>query len=55
MQRFLNDPDDIVDETVRGFVRAHADLVKLHPENHRVVLSHQAGEQGRVGVVTGGG
>jgi dihydroxyacetone kinase len=31
MQRFLNDPDDIVDETVRGFVRAHADLVKLHP------------------------
>jgi dihydroxyacetone kinase-like protein len=55
MQRFLNDPNDLVDETVRGFVRAHADLVKLHPENHRVVLSQQAGEPGRVGVVTGGG
>lgn len=55
MQRFLNDPDDIVDETVRGFVRAHADLVRLHPDNPRVVVSHAAGEAGRVGVVTGGG
>ena len=24
MQRFLNDPDDVVDETVRGFVKAQA-------------------------------
>ncbi len=55
MQRFLNDPDAIVDETVRGFVRAHPDLVRLHPDNPRVVLSLRAGEPGRVGVVTGGG
>lgn len=55
MQRFVNNPDDIVDETVRGFVKAHADLVKIHPENERVVLSHRAGEAGRVGIVTGGG
>lgn len=55
MQRFINDPDDIVDETVSGFVRAHADLVRLHPDNPRVVLSLKAGEPGRVGVVTGGG
>lgn len=25
MQRFTNNPDDIVDETLRGFVRAHSD------------------------------
>ncbi len=55
MQRFVNNPDDIVDETVRGFIKAHADLVKLHPEHDRVVLSHQAGQRGRVGIVTGGG
>lgn len=55
MQRFLNDPDAVVDETVRGFVRAHADLVRLHPGNPRVVLSRGAGEAGRVGIVTGGG
>ena len=55
MQRFLNDPDAIVDETVAGFVRAHADLVRLHPDNPRVVVSRRAGEPGRVGIVTGGG
>ena len=30
MQRFLNDPDDVVDETVRGFVKAHGAIVRLH-------------------------
>jgi dihydroxyacetone kinase-like protein len=55
MQRFLNDPDDVVDETVAGFVRAHSDMVRLSAENPRVVLSNWAGTSGRVGVVTGGG
>lgn len=55
MQRFVNNPDDMVDETVAGFVRAHADLLHLHPDNPRVVLSNTAGERNRVGVVTGGG
>ncbi|WP_422071067.1 dihydroxyacetone kinase subunit DhaK [Tranquillimonas rosea] len=55
MQRFKNDPDDIVDETVRGFVRAHRDLVRLHPANDRVVVAKDAPGAGRVGIVTGGG
>ncbi|RYH09414.1 dihydroxyacetone kinase subunit DhaK [Tropicimonas sp. IMCC6043] len=55
MQRFLNNPDDIVDETVAGFVRAHEDLVRLDAENVRVVVSQFAPEKGRVGIVTGGG
>lgn len=55
MQRFLNNPDDIVDETVAGFVRAHSDLVRLDPDNPRVVISRSAPQQGRVGIVTGGG
>lgn len=55
MQRFLNNPDDIVDETVAGFVRAHRDLVRLSPDNARVVVSQSAPQQGRVGIVTGGG
>lgn len=55
MQRFTNDPDDIVDETVRGFVKAHGDLVRLHPDNPRVVMSRAAPQTGRVGIVTGGG
>lgn len=55
MQRFFNNPDDIVDETVAGFVRAHRDMVKLAPDNNRVVMSNWAGTPGRVGIVTGGG
>ena len=55
MQRFLNNPDDIVDETVAGFVRAHSDLVRLDPANRRVVVSQSAPGAGRVGIVTGGG
>lgn len=55
MQRFINDPDNLVDETVAGFVRAHSDLVRLDPENDRVVVSTTAPRPGRVGIVTGGG
>jgi dihydroxyacetone kinase-like protein len=55
MQRFVNDPDDLVDETVRGFVRAHSDLVRLDSVNPRVVVSVDAPRAGKVGVVTGGG
>ncbi|MDV7145575.1 dihydroxyacetone kinase subunit DhaK [Tropicimonas sp. TH_r6] len=55
MQRFINNPDDIVDETVRGFVKAHDDLVRLDPDNARVLISKHAGAEGRVGIVTGGG
>jgi dihydroxyacetone kinase len=55
MQRFINNPDDIVDETVAGFVRVHDDLVRIDPANPRVVLSASAPRQGRVGIVTGGG
>lgn len=55
MQRLFNDPDDIVDETVSGFVRAHAHLVTLSTQNPRVVLAKGCGETGRVGIVTGGG
>ena len=55
MQRFVNDPDDIVDETVRGVVRAHADRLRIHPENPRVVVAADAPVEGKVGIVTGGG
>ena len=54
MQRFINNPDLVVDDTVRGFVKAHSDLVKLG-DNPRVVAYAQAPIQGKVGVVTGGG
>ncbi|WP_077533495.1 dihydroxyacetone kinase subunit DhaK [Massiliimalia massiliensis] len=53
MQRILNNPDNIVDEMLSGFVKAHPDLVET-TENQRVLKSVESTE-GRVGVVTGGG
>jgi phosphoenolpyruvate---glycerone phosphotransferase subunit DhaK len=55
LQRFINNPDDIVDETVRGFLRAHGDRVRLDPANSRVVVAGDAPVKGKVGIVTGGG
>lgn len=55
MRRFLNDPDEIVDETVRGFLRAHAGRVRAHDGNPRVVVAAGAPVAGKVGIVTGGG
>lgn len=54
MQRFINDPDFIVDDTVRGFVKAHADLVKLGG-NPKVVAAANAPTSDKVGVIAGGG
>lgn len=53
MQRILNNPDDIVDEMLKGFLKVHADIVEP-TENPRVVKAKNIPE-GKVGVVTGGG
>jgi dihydroxyacetone kinase-like protein len=54
MQRFINNPDEVVEDTVRGFVKAHSGTVRL-AENPRVVVAKNAPHAGKVGVITGGG
>lgn len=53
MQRILNNPDNIVDEMLEGFLKAHSDIVET-TENSRVVKEKNIPE-GKVGVITGGG
>lgn len=53
MQGIWNDPDDIVDEMLQGFVRVHEDIVE-RTDNPRVIKAKNIPE-GKVGVVTGGG
>ncbi len=59
MQRILNNPDNIVDEMLDGFVKCHSDIVKrvkTSEDNARgVVAAVDAPKAGKVGVVTGGG
>jgi dihydroxyacetone kinase-like protein len=54
MNRIFNDPDLMVEDAVRGYVKAHKDLVSV-TGNPRVVKVNSAPKAGKVGVVTGGG
>jgi dihydroxyacetone kinase-like protein len=53
MQRILNNPDNIVDEMLKGFVKVHSDIVKA--ANNPRVITRVNIPAGKVGVVTGGG
>ncbi len=54
MQRFINNPDEVVEDTVKGFIKAHSAIVRL-AQNPRVVVAKDAPHAGKVGVITGGG
>jgi phosphoenolpyruvate---glycerone phosphotransferase subunit DhaK len=54
MQKIINNPQDVVDEMLEGFVKAHPDLI-AKTENERVLKFKDAPVDGRVGIVTGGG
>jgi dihydroxyacetone kinase-like protein len=53
MQRILNDPDNIVDEMLKGFLKAHPDIAA--PAENPRVLKRADMPKGHVGVVSGGG
>lgn len=53
MQRILNNPDDIVDEMLKGFLKTHNGIVEA-TANPRVVKAKNM-KEGKTGVVTGGG
>ncbi|NMR19612.1 dihydroxyacetone kinase subunit DhaK [Cellulomonas fimi] len=54
MKKLINDPQDVVRESVEGFGLAHADLVTVNPDP--LVVSRAGGPvAGKVGLVSGGG
>ncbi|MBE0689341.1 MAG: dihydroxyacetone kinase subunit DhaK, partial [Anaerolineae bacterium] len=54
MQRLINDPNHVVEDMLKGFVKSHPDLVAA-TSNPRVLKYARAPVPGKVGVVTGGG
>ncbi len=54
MQKFINDPQTVVDEMLTGFLKAHPDLI-APTGNERVLKYKNAPVRGKVGIVTGGG
>ena len=54
MKKLINDVPDVVDETLDGFARAHADIVMVS-HDPRFVSRAGGPVQGKVGLVSGGG
>ena len=54
MQKIVNDPSMVVDETLEAFVKVHKDIVTT-TENERVIKYVKAPIKGKVGIVAGGG
>jgi len=54
MKKFINDPFDVVDEMLDGFVDVYGRYVRKLP-NARALVRADAPVQGKVGVITGGG
>ncbi|HEY8001073.1 MAG TPA: dihydroxyacetone kinase subunit DhaK [Solirubrobacterales bacterium] len=54
MKKFLNDPDEIVEESVAGLAAAHGDLLRYDAEA-RIIVRSDAPVADKVGLVSGGG
>lgn len=54
MQRIINNPDLVVEDMLKGFVKNHRDIAAA-TDNPRVLKYINAPVEGKVGVVTGGG
>src|SRR5512147_835330 len=54
MKKLINDPEQVVDEALRGFAVAHLDLVRVFFAPNYVVRA-DAPVSGKVGIVSGGG
>ena len=55
MQRIINDPNMVVEDMLKGFAKCHKDILHVSEHNERVIVSNTAKQEGKVGIVTGGG
>lgn len=55
MKKFMNDPQDFVDEFLDGLVLAYPRHFTRHPADGRVITRAAPATDGHVGIVTGGG
>ena len=55
MKKLINDPKNVVEEMIDGYVKAHPEYVKQMEENERSLITAQTLAKGKVGVLIGGG
>lgn len=54
MKKLINRPEDVIRETLEGMALAHADLLRVDPEQ-QLIVRKGAPISGKVGIVSGGG
>lgn len=54
MKKFINSPASVLDESLLGFAKAHADIVQLHSHPY-FITRVQATKAGKVALISGGG
>lgn len=55
VKKFLNDPDDVVDEMLEGATKAHAAYLAPIKTSNRALVARHGPRPGKVGLVIGGG
>jgi dihydroxyacetone kinase-like protein len=55
MKKLINNPTNVVDEMIEGYVKAFPQYVKQLPENKRSLVTAKETRQGKVGILIGGG
>jgi len=55
MKKFLNKPEDFVDEMIKGIIAAHPDQLTYVENDLRCVVKSGEKKKGKVGLATGGG
>jgi phosphoenolpyruvate---glycerone phosphotransferase subunit DhaK len=55
MKKLINDPKNVVEEMIDGYVKAHPNYIKRLEENDRALVSTKTKEDGKVAILVGGG
>mgnify|MGYP006286932179 CR=1 FL=1 len=55
MKKIINKPNEVVEDSLKGFLKANVEHVSYYKKNSRVVLSAYNYDKPKVGVVSGGG
>ncbi|WP_088052436.1 dihydroxyacetone kinase subunit DhaK [Virgibacillus dakarensis] len=55
MKKLLNDPNDVVEEMLEGYVKAYPNHVRQLPKNKRSLVTAKVTPENKVGVIIGGG
>ena len=55
MRKIINRPENFVDDTMDGIIRAYGDKIYFLNGDKRIVISKYPRREGKVGLVTAGG